>query len=242
MSNQEFSNAPMMPDDAGAPFYRTWIKALTQPNENTYATIAASPNAKAKTAYLWVFLSTLLSSFLSLLLQQSVIGSRLSELGLDSGAAGNGIAAIAVRVICGAPIAAVIGTIFFALFAALVQWIARLFGGKGTNDQLSYVYAAISVPYTVIAMVFGLLSLIPYVGFCFSIALLLVFLYILVLLVIAAKGVNEFGWGPAVGSVAVPIIAIVTVCGCLVAGLLAVAGTALTEVFNQLNQSQHNVP
>ena len=52
MSDQ-MSNAPMMP---GAPtsFVQMWINALTKPSEHTYAEIAASPNAKATTAFLWV--------------------------------------------------------------------------------------------------------------------------------------------------------------------------------------------
>lgn len=242
MSIQDSSNAPMMPADSVEPFYKTWIRALTQPNEGTYAAIGNSPNAKASTAYLWVFLSSLVTSSVSILVQQFVIDSRLSQLGFESGATANGIGGIAVRVICGGPIAAVVTTIFFALFAALVQWIAKMFGGKGTNDQLSYAYAAIGVPYTLIAIPFYLLALIPYVGLCFSILLLLIFLYVLVLLVIAAKGVNQFGWGPAIGSFGIPIIALVTVCACLFAVIFAVAGSAFSEIFKQLNQSLQTVP
>ena len=48
----EQSNMPVM-SATPEPFYQVWIKALTRPSEQTYAELAASPNAKANTAYLW---------------------------------------------------------------------------------------------------------------------------------------------------------------------------------------------
>jgi hypothetical protein len=237
MSNQISSNAPMMQDNSTGPFYHTWVKALTKPNESTYAEIAGSPNAKATTAYLWVFLSSLVASFFSLLVQQLTVGSRLSQAGFGDSQFGNGFGTIAITVICGAPIAAAIGTMFFALIVALIQWIAKMFGGRGTNDQLAYVYAAIGVPYSLISSIFILLAAIPYVGICFNVILGLAGLYVLVLQIMAVKAINQFGWGPALGSVLLPGVGLVIVCGCLFGGLFVLMGPAIKEVFQQINQS-----
>src|SRR5258706_10088116 len=239
MSNQGSSNAPIMEDKSAAPFYQTWIKAITQPNENTYAQIASSPNAKATTAYLWVFLSSLVASFFSIIVQQFMVGNQLSQAGFGQD---RGVGAIAATVICGTPIAAAIGTLFFALITALVQWIAKLFGGRGTNDQLAYAFAAIGVPYSLVSSIFILLSAIPYVGFCFRLILGLAGLYVLVLQIMAVKGINQFGWGPAIGSVLIPGVVFLLVCACVIGAGLMLMGPAINDIFNQINQRLQNTP
>ncbi len=78
---------------------------------------------------------------------------------------------VGCRVICGSSISSGNQTVFFAIGVAIIQWIAKMFGGKGTFDQLAYTFAAISVPYSLISAVFILLSAIPFVGFCFRMIL-----------------------------------------------------------------------
>ncbi len=235
MTNQ-MPDAPMMPTEAPS-FIQTWINALTKPSERTYAEIAASPKAKAMTAYLWVFLGSIVTSLVSLLVQGETFRTRLAQSGLGMERLGTGFGAVALTLLCGAPIIAILGTVVFAIIVALVQWIAKMFGGKGTNDQLAYVYAAIGVPYSLISSVFILLSAIPYVGFCFRILLALAGIYIFVLQVMAVKGVNQFGWGPAFGAVLIPIFAVVLVCCCVVFVGASVMGVALGNVFSSINQS-----
>ena len=55
--NMPVSNAPMPSSGGSKSFFQVWIDALTKPNENTFAEIASSPNAKATTAYIWVFVT-----------------------------------------------------------------------------------------------------------------------------------------------------------------------------------------
>jgi hypothetical protein len=104
----------------------------------------------------------------------------------------------------------------FAIFMAVVQWIAKMFGGKATNDQLAYTVAAVVAPYSLVSAVLVLLSAIPYVGFCFNIVVGLGGLYVLVLQLMSIKAVNRFGWGPAIASYFIPGLAIFLVCcgGC----------------------------
>ncbi len=235
MSDQ-MPNAPMMPAGPTS-FFQTWIPALTKPNEQTYASIAASPNAKATTAYLWVFLSSLVASLITLIVQGATLRERLAASGVGADRLGSGIGAILITLLCGTPIFAVIGTLFFAIGVAIVQWIAKMFGGKGTNDQLAYAFASISVPYSLISSVFILLSAIPFVGFCFRIILGLAGLYIIVLEIMAVKGVNQFGWGQAIGSLFIPILVVGLLCCCLLAVLGAAMGPMIGNIFSTINQS-----
>ncbi len=229
------SNAPMM--QAGSTsFFQTWIDALTKPSEQTYAAMAASPKAKAMTAYVWIFVCSLIASFMSLLVEGATLRA-LRQVGLGSNQFRGGIPGGAVSILCGAPIGAVILTIFFAVGVALMQWIAKMFGGRGNNDQLAYAFAAIGAPYLLVSGVLSLLSAIPVVGLCFWIVSLLVFVYAVVLDIIAAKGVNGFGWGPAIGSVGIPVAAVALVCCCAAVIVGALTGAALGNIFSSINSS-----
>lgn len=230
------STAPTM-QPSPTSFFATWIAALTKPNEGTYAAIAASPKAKATTGYLWVFLSSIVASLVTLVIQGANLRNQLSQSGVATDQLGGGIGSLAVTLICATPIVAVLGTLLFAIGVALVQWVARMFGGKGTNDQLTYTMAAISAPYSLISSVFVLLSAIPYVGFCFSIVLGLAGIYVLVLQIMAVKAVNQFGWGPAIGSLFIPGLVILFVLCCAAVVVASLTGLALGNVFSTINQS-----
>lgn len=232
---ESMPNTPMTPGDSPS-IFQTWIDALTKPNERTFAEMTASPKAKATTAYIWVFVGALIELFFTLLVQGTVVRQALEQQGLGGNLPGGGLGVSAISLICGAPIGAVIVVIFFAIFVALVQWIAKMFGGHGTFDQLAYAFGAIAAPFYLIASVFILLSAIPYVGFCFRLILSLAGLYVLALEIMATKGVNQFNWGPAVGSVLIPIVAVFLVCCCLIFGASAVFGAAFSQYFKQFQQ------
>ncbi len=234
--SSQMPNAPMTPAGSTS-FFQTWIDALTKPNEQTYAGIAASPKAKATTAYVWVFVCSLLASFVSLLVEGGTLRHQLSQAGVGAEQLRGGAGGIAITLLCGAPIAAFIGTVLFAIFTALIQWIAKMFGGRGTNDQLAYAIAAIAAPYSLVSSVFVLLSAIPVVGLCFRIIIGLAGIYVLVLQIMAVKGVNAFGWGPAVGAVLIPFAAILLVCCCAAVIVGALTGAAVGNIFSSINSS-----
>jgi hypothetical protein len=62
-------------------------------------------------------------------------------------------------------------------------------------------------------------------------------LYVLVLELMAIKGTNRFGWGPAIGAYALPGIAVLLVCCCAAAVLTSVMGLALGDVWSTINES-----
>jgi len=228
------SNASLPPTPGGmAGWFSVWMSALTKPNEQTFAQLAKSSEAKSTTAFIWVFIGSLVSFFLSSLVQGAAMGQLMQQYGLN--AQSGGIGTRLITIICGAPITAVIAVIVFAIMVGIVQFLAKMFGGRGTFDQLAYVLAAISTPFSLISGVLGLLSAIPYIGLCFSIVTLLLGLYVLVLDVMAVKAVNEFGWGQAAGSLLLPFLLL---CCCLsvgVIGILQALGPRIRDTFNQIN-------
>jgi hypothetical protein len=232
----EQMNAPMLPPPVGvSAWFSTWREAITRPNEQTFARIAQSPQAKSTTALLWIFLTSLLSSFLASLVQGVMVRQLLqnSDFGVDQFEAVSGNPLIAT--ICGAPIAAVISTVVFAVFVGIVQLVAKMFGGRGTFDQLAYAIGAIVAPFYLVSGFLTLLSAIPYVGLCFGLLSLIALLYVVVLEVTAVKGVNQFGWGEAAGSVLLPFFVLFCCIAAVVAGLVSLLAPALQDAINQIN-------
>jgi len=227
----EEPNAPMLPARSPS-VVQTWMAAITKPNEQTYAQLAASPEAKTSTALLWVFIASLIQSLIAIPMQGRIMAQMMQGSGLEN-QAGPGL----VGILCGAPIAAVVTVVFFSAFTGIVQWVAGLFGGKGSFEKLAYVFAAITVPFTLLSALITLLSAVPYVGACFGIIGLLAGLYVLVLQVMAVKGVNQFDWLPAAGSLLLPFIVFICCISAGVAGLVSLAGPAMQDIFNQINQS-----
>lgn len=232
----EQMNTPMLPPPSGvAEWFSVWKDAVTKPNEQTFSQIAQSPNTKLSTALLWLFLGSLVSFFLTALVQGQVTRQMMQNFGMEGlpETAGSSL----ISAICGAPIAALISVVLTALMIGVVQLIAKMFGGRGTFDQLAYAMAAILTPFSLVSGVLTLMSAIPYVGACFGIVSLLAGLYVLVLEIMAVKGVNQFGWGQAIVSLLLP--AFVLVC-CLVVGvigLMQALGPAISDTFNSIQQS-----
>lgn len=240
------SNDPVMGSKPGvAGWFQVWKTAVTKPNEQTFIDLTEDPAATPKTAYLWVFIAGTVSAIFQAILQTIYTATgtmpQIPIPGLEEympQAVGDpGTAGVTLLVtLCLSPIAGAVYVLFFALGVAIVQWIAKLFGGVGTYDKLLYAIAAISVPFTILAAALTLLGAIPYVGFCFGIISFAAGIYALVLQVTAVKGVNRFGWGPAIGSVIIPGLVIFTLCCCLMIGLVSLLGPVVSSTFQELQQ------
>jgi len=231
----EQNGAPMSPEPSGfSSWFSTWMDAVTKPNEQTFAAMASSPNAKMSTAFLWVFLGSLVNFFVATLMQ-GVIMARFAQQfdldGLPRTVMGGGF----LSVVCGAPIGAITSVVFFALFTGVVQWVAKMFGGKGTFEQLLYVFAAISVPYTIIGSVLTLFSATSFFLICIGPLSLAIFIYVVVLGVMAVKGVNQFGWGEAAGAFFLPGIVLFCCMAAVIAGLVSLLVPVFRDVVPQIN-------
>jgi hypothetical protein len=122
----------------------------------------------------------------------------------------------------------------FAIVVGIVQLLARMFGGRGTFDQLAYAIAAIITPFYLVSGLLTLLSAIPVAGWCFGIVGFLAGFYVLALEVMAVKGVNQFDWWKAIASMLLPVFAIACCIAAAVAGILSVLAPQLNEIFNSI--------
>ncbi|HTP01030.1 MAG TPA: YIP1 family protein [Anaerolineales bacterium] len=226
------SNPPQEP--AAPSIFQTWVDALTKPYQGTYAAIARSPRASSTNAFLWVFISSLILSFLSVLVAGAMRNRMMEQFGIGQNLPRGG--GLAFAVICGAPIAAVLAVLFFALFVGIMHLIARAFNGRANFDQLAYAIAAISVPVSLIQAALRLLGAIPFVGYCFDLVSLLLSLYALVLMVVAVMGVEQIGLGGALLAV---LILPVIICLCVVCAVI-VGATAFASTFRQFYNGGSN--
>jgi hypothetical protein len=219
----------------------TWMDAITKPKEETYARIAAQPSATASKAFLWVFLASLLTTLVSLV---AGMGGQMNSIRqflppeiareLPAGASpsiGFG------TVICGAPVGALFAVIGFAITTALIQWVAKLFGGTGTFDKLAYAFSSITVPYSVVTALLTLLGMIPFVGILTGLISFALSIYFIVLEVLAVKAVDRLDTGRAVGSVLLPGLVILLLVCCCVIVFAAALGPMIGDVFDSINQS-----
>jgi hypothetical protein len=224
----EFSNEPMGPEsDRPMSMIDTWMAAFTKPNEGTYARIVAQPGASTSRAFLWVFVASLITTFASSIAQVAGYGRQMEMLHqfLPPEIARELPVGIAPpfgvgTILCGAPIGAVFAVLFFAISVAFVQWAAKLFGGTGTFDKLVYAYSAIYMPYAVITAVLTLVGIIPFVGILTGLIGLVLFIYTIVLGVLAVKVVNGLDTGKAVGAVLLPVaVFFLLICCCFILSL-----------------------
>jgi hypothetical protein len=238
------SNTPVMdPKPGPAGWLPIWIKAVTQPNEQTFVDITENPDASSKTAYLWVFLggtiAGIIQAIASTIRMATGAGSPFQQIpGLEQyfpRAASGGVGISLIGGLCASPLAGLFSVIFFALGVAIIQWIAKLFGGTGTYEKLLYAMAAITVPFTIISSVFILLGVIPYVGICMGLISFGLSIYVLVLEVIAVKAVNRFGYGQAAGSVFIPGCVVFIICACVVFGGFMLLGPVISKTFQGIN-------
>jgi hypothetical protein len=238
----EFSNEPMVPSRGPEmSLIDTWIDAFTKPKEETYARIVAQPSASASKAILWVFVASLLTSLVSLVagfggqmdsIRQLLPPEIASQLPANA-APSMGIGAI----VCGVPVGALVSVLGFAIATALIQWVAKLFGGTGTFDKLAYAFSAITVPYSIVSAILALLAMIPFVGILTGLIGFALIFYVIVLEVLAVKAVDRLDTGKAVGSVLLPGLAIALLVCCCVVVAIAALGPILGNVFDSINQS-----
>ena len=230
----EFDNTPITPPSSGKPglagWFSVWMKAITQPNEQTFVDITEHPDMSAKrhiSGFSLLGRSRGLFKHLHRLSAQqpaqmyfpkyqvwnNIYHKHLAEVDLLSARLSADFVQLRSQACC--PL------YFLLFFVAIIQWIAKLFGGTGTYDKLLYAFAAITVPFTIISSVFVLFSAIPFVGICTGIISIGLSIYALVLQVMAVKAVNRFGWGEAAGSVFIPGCVVFIICACVVGGSVA---------------------
>lgn len=205
-----------------------WLAALTRPKASTYEEIIADPGAKPRRAYGWVFLATLISFLVSVLLM-TLLGNPFAA-DLTEGQSGGYLAYAFIGILCAAPFVAVFSILSLIINSAIIQFIAGGFGGRGTFGQMVYATGAFLAPMTVVSSVIGGIPLVNCLGAFLGI-------YSLVLNVIAIKAVNQFDYGKAVLTLALYILGVVVLTGFLVAMTFVLLGPSFGSVFSNIIES-----
>lgn len=228
------------PSSQGA--FPVWSKVFTKPNERTFLEITSHPEAKARAAYIWVFLAGTVSGLINSLTKFVIVLVGLQQVAPDFGQLQGAPAALGfgglLAAVCSAPLAGLFSVIGFAIGVAIVQATARFFGGQGTFDRLAYAFGAIAVPFSLISALMVPLNAIPFVAFCTLPVLLALGLYVLFLEVTAIKAIHQCGWGEAAAALFLPAILIAMLCGVAFLGLMRVAGPTINDMFQQLQRLQ----
>lgn len=230
-----FSSTPPAPAERLS-FFNVMIKAYTSPSSATFRSLAHNPGASAGQGFLWVGIAAAISAVISAVLLQVFPRNPMLDMlgrygyleGFDFGErAVGGVVPFLLSVVCGAPVAAVVAIIFFAITVGLLHLVAGLLGGRGEFGNLVYMLAAVNVPFSILS---SLLSPIPYLG-CVT---FLISLYVLVLQVLAIEGVYLFGVAKAVLTLLIPLIVLCLVVACLAAGIAALLVPVLRDSFRNL--------
>jgi hypothetical protein len=231
---------PDYPPTQGA--FPVWSKVFTRPGEKTFLEITDHPEAKAKSAYIWVFIVGTLTGLINSLVQfiGTLIGLQqaVPDIGQTPGLSGVLGTTGLLGAICGAPIAGLFSVLGFAIGVAIVHATARFFGGQGSFDKLAYAFGAIAVPVSVISGVIAPLNIIPFAVFCTLPALIVLILYSLFLETAAIKAVHRFSWGEAAAALLLPTVLLSLLCGVAFLALMRIAGPYFNEIFQQLQQMQ----
>jgi hypothetical protein len=222
--------------------FPVWIKVFTKPGEQTFLDITAHPEARARAAYIWVYVVGTLSALIGSLTQfvAALIGLRaaMPDIGEIQGLpAVVGVGGL-LSAVCSAPLAGLFSVAGFAFGAAIVHATAKFFGGEGQYDKLAYAFGAIAAPFSIVSGLMAPLYVIPIVGFCAVPILLGVGIYVLYLQVAAIKAVHRLGWGESAGALFLPGILISLLCAVLFVALWRMVGPSLNDILQQLQQIQ----
>lgn len=241
-SNPSLIVDPDVPPQGAFP---VWMKVFTKPGEKTFLEILDHPEAKAKSAYLWIFLVGILTGLISGLARFAavMIGLRqmAPELADISGFSGIFGTAGLVGALCGAPLAGLFSLMGFVIGVGIIHATARFLGGQGTFDQMAYSFGAIVAPLSLISGLLVPFNLIPYAALCILPLILVLTFYSLYLEIAAIKAVHQFGWGGAAAAFFLPTLLLSMLCGIAFLGLLRMAGPSFNEIFRQLQQMQPGI-
>jgi len=180
-------------------FYQIWLLVLTRPRDDTFQALVDDPGATVGRGALWIFLTSMAAYAVAFLAQYGMLAPMLEQAGQSSGYEGFG-SGMAIALLCGLPLAAVVAVLGLMLSAAILQFIAGALGGAGTFRQLFFAIASYTAPVTLAGSILGV---IPIVGACLALPLSVYGLYLNAL---AIKAVNRFSWGMAVVTMFVPVI------------------------------------
>lgn len=177
-----------------------WTAAITKPRAETYAELLDDPAAQPIRAYIWVFLSALVTTFVTLnaFVNDPALQEALNESELGAEVGGT----LFLSLLCATPIAAVFTLFVFIVFAGAIQFTAQQLmadkfkTGPHQLASLLYVMGAITAPINVLSLITVFLPL--------GLVSLGLFAYQVYLYVLAVQAVYRVEMQPAATAVLIP--------------------------------------
>ena len=215
--------------------FTVWSQVFTKPGEQTFVKITEHPDAKAKAAYIWIFIVGTLSGLINTLIQFIITAASGQVAPQFGNLPGYGVGWL-IGVLCAAPLTGLFAVIGFAISTSIVHATARFFGGQGTFDKLAYAFGAIAVPVSLVSALMVPLNVLPFAVYCTVPVALALSIYSLFLEVAAIKAVHRFGWGEAAAALFLPLILLGLLCGVLFLLVMRAAGPSINEILRQIQQ------
>jgi len=184
-----------------------WTAVLTKPREETFVEILRDPNAKPNRAYLWIYLSSLITVFITLntTLTDPAFIEQFQQMNPEAAGMLDS-SAIFLSLLCIVPFASLLSIAGLLLITFAMQLIANQFGPteqtRNRWKSILYVVAAVTAPLNIIGVIFVLL---PIIGFLS----LILTVYQIYLLMLGIKAIFGFSTMQALITVIVPEIALV---------------------------------
>jgi Yip1 domain len=213
---------PVIPIAPEAPvsslkWYEIWRDVWTNPGVETFWSILKDRDHSATRGLIWIgvtsFVLGLISSIVSIPLLNRVSSQVPSFL-----SSGETI----ISALCTIILAPIFGIIGFIIMTGIYHLVAKLFGGNGTWNDLVFCLAAVIAPAsiisTVVSAIYSIFSQVQALLFLFAIfagiIALALFIYNIVLYILAIRAAENVGTGGAIGTVLLPIgvILVLSIC------------------------------
>jgi hypothetical protein len=203
--------------------FDVWLKALTNPREETFQGELDSPRATLTNALIWMFLAGVVVSLLSFLVSLTSLNSAatMEQMLRDNPNIPPEMAAQFASMMpmmmmgTGSFFSIILAPLFFLIGVGIYYLLAMLVGGKGDFGRYAYLLASFQAP---LAITRSLITFIPVLGPCLAIA---VGFYEIFLAYLATKVAFNLSSGRALVVVLTPVIVIMLAFACLLIFLIA---------------------
>lgn len=166
-------------------WFTLWASAVTNPTLENYRDLLDEVDTSASRGFNWLFITTMVIVFF-----QTLINLFLNSVVTTNATTGTATLSdnFLCLFLCLVPIAGLVVVFFNAIFLGLVHLVATGLGGQGDYSRLVYLTMTFQCPITIIT---GLINLIPILGACIN---LFILVYQLYLGVVATNAVHQNGW------------------------------------------------
>jgi|GEM_PF-6313782 len=159
---------PTNPDDEykgldhwrGRPFiwYDVWLRALTQPTQESYTALLRDPLASQKRVYGWTIVSNLVTWLILVITLVAMVNPTLTEFLAEYGREyGIGISTmqnfemlLGIILLALVPVQTVASLINLILTGAIYAFVAAFVGGSGNYSRIVYLLGAWQAPYNIL--------------------------------------------------------------------------------------------